>query len=54
LVLSGNNPSPIIGNILWTQISGTAVVINSPNNPTTTISGYTGGNTYIFRYSATC
>lgn len=54
LVLTGNNPSPIIGNVLWTQISGPTVVINSPNNPTTTISGYTGGNTYIFRYSATC
>ncbi len=54
LVLNGNNPSPIIGNVLWTQISGPTVVINSPNNPTTTISGYTGGNTYIFRYSATC
>ncbi|WP_337968883.1 gliding motility-associated C-terminal domain-containing protein [uncultured Flavobacterium sp.] len=54
LVLSGNNPSPIIGNVLWTQISGPTVVINSPNNPTTSVSGYTGGNTYIFRYSATC
>ncbi|RKR09090.1 putative repeat protein (TIGR01451 family) [Flavobacterium sp. 81] len=54
LVLTGNNPSPIIGNVLWTQISGPTVVINSPNNPTTTISGYSGGNTYIFRYSATC
>ncbi|MRX69743.1 DUF11 domain-containing protein, partial [Flavobacterium resistens] len=54
LVLTGNNPSPIIGTVLWTQISGPAVVINSPNSSTTTISGYTGGNTYIFRYSATC
>lgn len=54
LVLSGNNPSPIVGNVLWTQISGPTVVINSPNNPTSTVSGYTGGNTYIFRYSATC
>ncbi len=54
VVLEGNTPSPIIGNVLWTQISGPAVVINTPNNPTTTVSGYTGGNTYIFRYSATC
>ncbi|MCP2025221.1 gliding motility-associated-like protein/uncharacterized repeat protein (TIGR01451 family) [Flavobacterium sp. HSC-32F16] len=54
VVLEGNTPSPIVGNVLWTQISGPAVVINTPNNPTTTISGYTGGNTYIFRYSATC
>jgi len=54
LVLTGNNPSPIIGNVLWTQISGPAVVINTPNSPTTTVTGYTGGNTYTFRYSATC
>ncbi|WP_264551163.1 PKD domain-containing protein [Flavobacterium sp. N2038] len=54
LVLTGNNPSPIIGTVLWTQISGPAVTINSPNSSSTTISGYTGGNTYIFRYSATC
>ncbi|MTH16524.1 DUF11 domain-containing protein, partial [Flavobacterium sp. LC2016-01] len=54
LVLTGNSPSPIIGTVLWTQISGPAVVINSPNSPSTSISGYTGGNTYIFRYSATC
>ncbi|MHC0448452.1 PKD domain-containing protein, partial [Flavobacterium sp. 3-218] len=54
LVLTGNTPSPIIGTVLWTQISGPAVVINSPNSSSTTVSGYTGGNTYIFRYSATC
>ncbi|MDQ6473090.1 gliding motility-associated C-terminal domain-containing protein [Flavobacterium sp. LHD-80] len=54
LVLEGNTPSPIIGNVLWSQISGPAVVINSPNTSTSTVSGYTGGNTYIFRYSATC
>ncbi|MFC4479175.1 PKD domain-containing protein [Flavobacterium chungangensis] len=54
LVLTGNNPSPIIGTVKWTQISGPAVTINSPTSPSTTISGYTGGNTYIFRYSATC
>jgi len=54
LVLEGNNPSPIIGSVLWTQISGPTVVINSPNASSTTVTGYTGGNTYIFRYSATC
>ncbi|WP_026729665.1 T9SS C-terminal target domain-containing protein [Flavobacterium denitrificans] len=54
LVLTGNNPAPIIGTVKWTQISGPAVVINSPTSSTTTISGYTGGNTYTFRYSATC
>ncbi|WP_414654787.1 DUF11 domain-containing protein, partial [Flavobacterium sp. UBA4854] len=54
MVLTGNNPSPIIGTVKWTQISGPAVTINSPTSPSTTVSGYTGGNTYIFRYSATC
>ncbi|WP_223710991.1 PKD domain-containing protein [Flavobacterium potami] len=54
LVLTGNTPAPIIGTVNWTQISGPTVTINSPNSPSTSISGYTGGNTYTFRYSATC
>lgn len=54
LVLEGSTPSPIIGTVLWSQISGPTVVINSPNSTSTTVSGYTGGNTYIFRYSAVC
>ncbi|KAF2326440.1 PKD domain-containing protein [Flavobacterium ginsenosidimutans] len=54
LVLTGNTPTPIIGTVKWTQISGPAVTINSPNSSSTTVSGYTGGNTYVFRYSATC
>jgi len=54
LVLTGNSPSPIIGSVSWTQISGPAVVINTPDSPSTTVTGYTGGNTYTFRYSATC
>ncbi|MCV2485268.1 gliding motility-associated C-terminal domain-containing protein [Flavobacterium sp. SH_e] len=54
LVLTGNNPSPIIGTVSWTQISGPAVVIDTPNSASTIVTGYTGGNTYIFRYSATC
>ncbi|UWY27715.1 gliding motility-associated C-terminal domain-containing protein [Flavobacterium sp. TR2] len=54
LVLTGNNPTPIIGTVKWTQISGPAVTIDSPTSVSTTVSGYTGGNTYIFRYSATC
>lgn len=54
LVLEGSTPSPIIGTVMWSQISGPAVVINSPNSTSTTVSGYTGGNTYVFRYSAVC
>ncbi|PKB18980.1 gliding motility-associated C-terminal domain-containing protein [Flavobacterium sp. 5] len=52
--LIGNTPSPINGSVLWSQISGPSVTITSPNSTTTTVSGYTGGNTYVFRYSATC
>ncbi|WP_121666229.1 PKD domain-containing protein [Mesonia aquimarina] len=54
LILDGNNPSPIIGDVEWSQISGPSVIIDSPNSPTTTVSGYIGGNTYVFRYSAIC
>ncbi|WP_348799710.1 PKD domain-containing protein [Flavobacterium adhaerens] len=54
MLLQGNIPSPIIGPALWKQISGPSVTITSPNSPTTTVTGYTGGNTYVFRYSATC
>jgi len=54
LVLEGSVPSPIIGTVSWSQISGPTVVINSPNSTSTTVSGYTGGNTYIFRYAAVC
>ncbi|MEN2401440.1 hypothetical protein GKZ90_0016740, partial [Flavobacterium sp. MC2016-06] len=54
MTLVGNTPSPIIGTVSWTQISGPSVIITSPNSSTTTVTGYTGGNTYVFRYSATC
>ncbi|WP_417357249.1 PKD domain-containing protein, partial [Flavobacterium sp.] len=54
LLLSGNIPSPIIGPAEWSQVSGPSVIIVSPNSPNTEVTGYTGGNTYVFRYSATC
>ncbi|WP_166922032.1 PKD domain-containing protein [Flavobacterium poyangense] len=54
MILQGNNPSPIIGTVKWTQISGPSVTITSPTSSTTTVTGYAGGNTYVFRYSATC
>ena len=38
----------------WTQIGGPVVTIDDPTNPTTQISGFTGGNTYTFRWSGTC
>ncbi len=54
LELIGNDPMPRIGDVQWTQISGPSVIINSPNSTTTTVTGYIGGNTYVFRYAATC
>ena len=41
-------------NPVWTQIAGPSVIINNPNNETTTVSGYVGGNSYTFRLSGTC
>ena len=38
----------------WSQISGPSVLINAPHSLTSTVSGYTGGNTYKFRLSTTC
>lgn len=56
MVLTGNVPSPIqMGTEpMWTQIGGPIVVIETPNNPVTNVLGYTGGNSYSFRYSAIC
>lgn len=39
---------------LWTQISGPSVTITNPNNTVTTVTGFSVGNTYTFRLSATC
>jgi len=38
----------------WSQVSGPAAVITSPNSLTTTVTGIIGGNTYKFRLSSTC
>jgi hypothetical protein len=40
--------------ILWTQIAGPSVVIDTPLNEITTIQGIVGGNTYTFRLSGVC
>ena len=52
--LIGNDPVPRIGDVLWSQLSGPSVIINTPNATTSTVSGMVGGNTYVFRYSVTC
>ncbi|WP_165872170.1 DUF11 domain-containing protein, partial [Tenacibaculum sp. M341] len=38
----------------WTQISGPSVVIVDENDVFSEVQGMVGGNTYEFRYSATC
>ncbi len=38
----------------WSQTSGPAAVITSPNSLITTVTGIIGGNTYKFRFSSNC
>ena len=38
----------------WSQISGPSVSITTPSQLTTTVTGFTAGNTYVFRLSAKC
>lgn len=52
--LIGNDPIPRIGDVEWSQISGPTVLITTPNATSSTVQGMIGGNTYVFRYSATC
>ncbi|WP_194410411.1 beta strand repeat-containing protein, partial [Dokdonia pacifica] len=54
ITLTGNDVMPRIGDVSWTQISGPSVIIDTPNMPVTTVTGTSGGNTYIFRFSAVC
>ncbi|GGH06103.1 PKD domain-containing protein [Mucilaginibacter phyllosphaerae] len=51
ITLEGNNPQPFNG--IWTLETGPAagVVITDPTNPKSTVTGLTGGNTYIFRWT---
>lgn len=52
--LSGSLSGAIVGGAIWTQISGDPVIIDTPSDLNTKISGISGGNIYIFRLSATC
>jgi len=55
IVLNGSASGLIqSGTILWTQVSGPAVIITSPTALSTNVTGFTGGNTYIFRLNAKC
>jgi len=49
IILVGNTPTDGTGT--WTQISGSALTILSPNSPTTSAIGGTMGNTYGFSWT---
>ncbi|MDP2235242.1 MAG: PKD-like domain-containing protein, partial [Bacteroidales bacterium] len=53
-VFTGSQPLYANETVLWEQIAGLAgPVIQSPNSPTTLISGFVAGQNYTFRYSVT-
>uniref|UniRef100_UPI0012DD9113 DUF11 domain-containing protein n=1 Tax=Aquimarina latercula TaxID=987 RepID=UPI0012DD9113 len=52
--LDGNSPDTYADGPTWTQISGPTVVISDPTIDNPVITGFIGGNTYGFRYSAEC
>ncbi|WP_422349955.1 PKD domain-containing protein [Flagellimonas sp.] len=52
--LAGSSSGLVQSGPTWSQVGGPSVIINDPSNPTTSISGLVGGNTYTFRLSAVC
>ncbi|WP_405209328.1 PKD domain-containing protein [Aquimarina sp. LLG6339-5] len=52
--LDGNSPDTYANGPTWTQISGPTVVISDPTIDNPVVTGFIGGNTYEFRYSAEC
>ncbi|MEH6705513.1 MAG: gliding motility-associated C-terminal domain-containing protein [Galbibacter orientalis] len=52
--LSGSTAGNLNSSAVWSQVSGSAVTIEDPNNLETAITGMIGGNTYTFRLSAMC
>ncbi|WP_348713677.1 beta strand repeat-containing protein, partial [Tenacibaculum sp. 190524A05c] len=52
-VLDGSGDANVVSTV-WTQVSGPTVGISDPTIYKPTITGATGGNTYIFRLTATC
>ncbi|OXA76432.1 hypothetical protein B0A65_18820 [Flavobacterium frigidimaris] len=54
LLGTANSENPYLQAPVWTQISGNAVNIVSPNTDQTLVSGAVPGNTYGFRLSAQC
>ncbi|MDP4206460.1 MAG: hypothetical protein Q8859_10750, partial [Bacteroidota bacterium] len=56
LVLVGQKSGTFYGDgsTTWSQIEGPLVVITSPNSLSTSVTGFSGGNTYTFRLSGKC
>ncbi|MFP4845429.1 PKD domain-containing protein, partial [Winogradskyella sp. PE311] len=54
LQLDGTTPDTYAEGPTWTQISGPSVLISDPSDPDPTITGYVGGNTYVFELAAVC
>ena len=54
LTLYGTDAGLLTGGTTWTQVSGPSVIITSPHSLNTTVTGYTGGNTYKFWLNASC
>jgi gliding motility-associated-like protein len=51
IVLTGSTPTYNNEVVTWTQTSGPAATIVSPNSPTTTITGLDGSSSYTFTYT---
>lgn len=51
LTLNGNAPLYAGETVRWEQTAGPTVVINTPNNPSTTVTGMTSYGNYCFNYS---
>ncbi|WP_194765653.1 PKD domain-containing protein [Tamlana sp. I1] len=52
--LDGTTPDTYTEGPIWTQISGPSVIISDPTIDDPIITGFSGGNTYVFQLSATC
>lgn len=52
--LNGNSPDTYAEGPTWSQVSGPSVIISDPTIDNPVITGFVAGNTYVFRYAATC